>query len=56
MKSAINFELRLSEPLGEVVNSKNRRQFRLRVNPNAKKLYVKKRYAHCVSWRLNNFY
>ena len=41
-KIAINFDLRVLKPLGEVANSKNTSQFRLRVNPISMTLYIKK--------------
>ena len=42
MKHATNFELRLLEPSGEIANPKNTSQFRLRINPVSKRLYLNK--------------
>ena len=42
IKYAINFDLRLTEPLSEVANSKITSQFRLQVNLFSKKFYITK--------------
>ena len=42
IKSGVDFDLRLSEPLSESVNSEKSNQFSLRVNPISEKLYTNK--------------
>ena len=55
IKYAINFDLRLLEPIRKIANSKNTSQLQLQVNLIAEK-FLKKNYAPRVPWKIIDFH